>query len=251
MTKAKSANKPKDISKYSAFIPEDLGELCVIIAIDSSSTFTGHIGFTLNPSTGELDPIWLCEPEKCVDRHLISLGSSKKGDPITWPFVGKKLSTFEDEIAAIESQYLYTLEERGIINENTKITKFFICESVFLFQPTSIPPLYRIQTVATMHYMNRGWIVFEHQNGEAKSALGVPTNLPKNLKSAGLKSKDLVIPAVNDLFKLNIPNVFDKQGRDDYDNFSHIGDAIALGYYHGRIVWQTIQQRKLLSLTNS
>lgn len=214
-----------------SFEEMSLCKVALIVAVDQSSTFTGHMGMTYCPEKNteviDSDVVlaipefkWLCSSDNPSLEHVINVKvSAKEKSPKYWPEVSTRLFQYEKKIAEILTKYENKV---GQYSE-----KYFICESVYfdMLHLNSVSPLLRFQTVAAMTASRLGYKVFEYGNIEAKCFLGVAAN-KKN-------SKEEVVPFINSTFNLEIPSKNLASASDaEIGRCSHVGDAIALGYLH-------------------
>jgi Holliday junction resolvasome RuvABC endonuclease subunit len=236
---AKKKKKEADprIITFEEMVPD---QTALIVAVDQSSTATGHMGMLYNRhlNTEEVDDdIVLAIPEfkwlgPCADpspKHVIN-SKVKSGEkvPKYWPEVSDRLRRFEQDI-----NDMLTVYESQVTGYTVK---HFVCESVYfdILHLNSATPLLRFQTIATMTALKRGYRVFEYGNQDAKSFLGVPANKKG--------SKDNVVPFVNSTFNLEIPDMHSNGVSDaEITRCSHVGDAIALGYLHANNILRYIR----------
>lgn len=211
-----------------------------IIAVDQSSTATGHMCLKYTPKDNNEyfdenttlptpDFLFLCDQDKCYSEHIIW---SKDKSANHWPETSERLKEYRLHVHHMLSKY-----EREFLPSGD-LVKYFVCESVYfsMLHLNNITPLLRFQTIAAFAALDMGYKVYEYSSSEAKSVLGIPSGI-KN-------SKKLVVPAINSFFGTAIPSEFSKDLKKNIESCEHVADAMALGYTHVKYIFDYLKKEK-------
>ena len=139
-----------------------------------------------------------------------------------WPDVQLRLDYFKNELRIIIQKYEAKLSQKGL-RTNLGL-KFLAVESVFIHRlhMSSALPLARFQNAAIQVAQEFNYLPYEYANTEVKGLLEVKGQ------------KEYVVPMVNEMYNIQIPTKANTPNKTlaYYESFTHVGDAIGLGYLH-------------------
>ncbi len=232
MAKIDSLQRRKNvISFFSELIKNYDRELCDFIpsiCLDVSTSSTGHMMivssiFDSNNELADLLPLDQNISSWDKEQTIITKKRHKLDKSALYPYSFDRLSEFKEKLNCVIDRYEEKFCSKYNVNinqyRNKSYPKFAVAESVFLFQKNAILSLTRFQNTAINILFDRGYIPFEYDNQEAKSLLGA------------VGRKENVLPLINEMYDLDVPLL---------EKYSHVGDAIAQGYYHNFIMRQSI-----------
>lgn len=202
-----------------------------IMCLDVSSTSTGFMMMSANIFDDENELAELIPVDEDINtwnKTQTIISSEKTPYYALYPYSYNKIKNFSIKLRNIVKDSELNFMAKNDISplefysKEKLYPKFLSVESVFLFQKTAIVPLTRFQNTAISILVDMGYIPFEYENQEAKSLIGASGK------------KEFVTPLINDMYGIEIPET---------EKYTHVTDAIALGYFHNYIMRKAIRER--------
>jgi len=209
--------KKSVVSSLKRVLPVVGDKSIFVLGIDQAPTWTGFCGLYFDPHSHrgiEVIPAHGDEIDKICLIKVITKGKNK-----SWPECSSSIVEYEEKIDVMKKLFILQLRQREYITEEKEPLFFAVIESVYFQEYNVLKAMLKFQTVlalAIRTICGYNCSIYEYTAAEAKSAVG-----------AG-RGKDLVTDRVNLLFGLDLPTKSNARTKIEYEQYSHISDAIAL-----------------------